>query len=181
MDTRVPFPHHLTTCWSDFDRRPPQMRYSWPREQSFEDRRARAASLPWQYRWSWAQYLSDVMDADKRNGSYYAYEFWTTAPWGQSYDQIALSLQRACECATSAVFPELRKESRKRRPLTLCAAAMMLPAQAENGTPHIHGFIRIHNTRALRRWRCLRNAAASRWVMPTKRVLPFLGVVNCPR
>jgi hypothetical protein len=143
MDTGVSFPQQLTTRWSDFDRRPAKMRYPWQREESFEERRNRAWSLPRQYRRAWAQHLSDVMDADKGNASYYAYDFWTTAPWGESFDQIALCLQRACEYATSAVFPDLTGISRNRRPLTLCTGAVMLPAQAENGIPHVHGFIRI--------------------------------------
>ena len=134
MGTGVRFPQQLTTRWSDFDRRPPKMHYAWQREESFEERRNRAWSLPWQYRWAWAQYLSDVMDADKGNASYYAYEFWTTAPWGQSYDQIARRFQRACERAACAVFPDLSRISRNRLPPTSCATAIVRRRSRYGGT-----------------------------------------------
>jgi hypothetical protein len=83
------------------------------------------------------------MDADKGIASYYGYECWTTAPFGKNFDQMSLHLSRACDCATCYVFPDLKRISRKRRPHTMCAAMIILPAQRQDGVLHVHGFIRV--------------------------------------
>jgi len=139
MDKRVGFPQHLTTRWDDFDRRSPYMRRQWPKEEPFEERRRRVHSVSPAYASSWAQFMSELIDADTGEATYYAYAFWTKAPWGESFDEIVFSLRRACELASCAIFPALKRISRKRIPPTSCAMAMVLPAQREDGVPHVHG------------------------------------------
>jgi len=92
MDKRVGFPQHLTTRWDDFDRRSPYMRRQWPKEEPFEERRRRVHSVSPAYASSWAQFMSELIDADTGEATYYAYAFWTKAPWGESFDEIVFSV-----------------------------------------------------------------------------------------
>ena len=100
----------------------------------FEDRGARARSLPADYATGWAQHISDIIDADSE-ARYYPFAFWTTAAWGASPEQMARRIQRACQMATCDMFPTLPRSSLNRIPLRLSVAAIVLPAQKRDGVP----------------------------------------------
>lgn len=113
------------------------------REEPFEDRSERARDLPREYPARFARWVSDLMDAEAGAASYYGYELWTKAGWGEDFSEIAKRLQKACQFASCDTFPSLNRSSLNRIPPHLCLSAIMLPAQKRDGVPHVHGFLRV--------------------------------------
>jgi len=113
-----------------FDNRSPSY------EEPFRERSERARSLPPEYAKTFARFVSDLMERDE-GAAYYAYDFWTTAVWGNDFAQIARRLQRACQFATCDVVPTLNRSSLNRIPPQVCVAAIVLPAQKRDGVPHV--------------------------------------------
>ena len=144
MDRNIAL-NHSQTADRRTSRRGPRFenRSAGRQEESFDQRAERARSLPSEYAAEFAQWVSTDMDRDQGAASYYAFEVWTKAGWGDDFRQIAQRLQRACQYATCDMFPALPRTSLNRIPAHLCLSAILLPAQKRDGVPHVHGFIRV--------------------------------------
>jgi hypothetical protein len=108
----------------------------------FHERRARSLALPASYAGTWAQFVSDVIDADV-GARYVSFAFWTKAFWGGDPEQVARKVQQACQFAACAMFPTINRHSLARIPLHYCPAAILVPAQKQGGVPHVHGLLRV--------------------------------------
>ena len=106
------------------------------------ERRARVLVLPSAYSEAFAQYLSDIVDADV-DARYFVFAFWTKARWGRDVRELSRMIQKACQFASCDMFPSLNKSSLNRIPRHFCLAAIVLPAQRPDGVFHVHGFLRV--------------------------------------
>jgi len=94
------------------------------------------------YSEEFAQYISDIIDADV-GARYFVFAFWTTARWGRDVTELSRMMQKACQFASCDMFPSLKRSSLNRIPLHRCLAAIVLPAQRQDGVLHVHGFLRV--------------------------------------
>lgn len=110
-------------------------------EEPFADRQERARTLPREYAAAHVGWIRNLMDAEA-GVAYFSFSWWTKAPCGRNFRQMAERLQRACQEATCDHFPMLNRSSLNRIPPHLCVSAIMLPAEKQDGVRHAHGFLR---------------------------------------
>jgi hypothetical protein len=108
----------------------------------FYERREQAKNLPPAYADGFAQFVSDLIDADAA-GRHFTMECWTKARWGRSANEMSRRIARACQFAACDVCPTLNRHSLNRFPPHLALAAMVLPAQKQDGIFHVHGLLRV--------------------------------------